>query len=150
MINILKKFFDKEENLNNVNTNHNLELLCGLMVEAANTDGFIDEKEIKKINSSLVNTFQEEPEDVKSVLNKAIDSKHNSKSLYYYTSKINKNYTKEKKVLLIQTLWEIILSDGEIHDYESSLIRRLAGLLYISDVEAGNAKKTALNNITNK
>ncbi len=120
------------------------------MVEAANTDGFIDEKEIKKINSSLVNTFQEEPEDVKSVLNKAIDSKHNSKSLYYYTSKINKNYTKEKKVLLIQTLWEIILSDGEIHDYESSLIRRLAGLLYISDVEAGNAKKTALNNITNK
>ena len=51
----------------------------------------------------------------------------------------------KKKLLLIETLWEIVLSDGQIHDYESSLIRRLSGLLYISDVNSGNAKKRALN-----
>ena len=49
----------------------------------------------------------------------------------------------KKKILLIEVLWEIILSDNEIHDYESNLIRRLAGLLYVSDVECGNAKKRA-------
>ena len=54
----------------------------------------------------------------------------------------------EKKLLLIETLWEIVLSDGNIHDYESNLIRRLAGLLYISDVASGNAKKRALNKIS--
>ena len=70
--------------------------------------------------------------------------------MFYYTSKINKIYSDEKKLLLIETLWEIVLSDGSLHDYESSLIRRLAGLMYISDVNSGNAKKRALNNISNK
>ena len=50
-------------------------------------------------------------------------------------------------MLLIEILWEIILSDGKLHDYETSLIRRLAGLLYISDVNSGNARKKALDKI---
>ena len=55
------------------------------------------------------------------------------------------HFDNEKKILLIEALWEIVLSDGEIHDFESNLIRRLAGLLYISDVNSGNARKRALN-----
>ena len=66
-------------------------------------------------------------------------------SSYYYTSFINKNFDDKKKILLIETLWEIVLSDGEVHDFESNLIRRLAGLLYISDVDSGNAKIRALD-----
>ena len=64
--------------------------------------------------------------------------------LYNYSS-INKNFDHHKKILIIEALWEIVLSDGEIHDFESNLIRRLAGLLYISDVDSGNAKKRALD-----
>ena len=41
-------------------------------------------------------------------------------------------------------MWEIVLADGKIHDFESNLIRRLSGLLYVSDVDCGNAKKTSL------
>ena len=63
---------------------------------------------------------------------------------------VNGEFSQEKKILLIETLWEITLSDGEIHDYESSLIRRLSGLLYISDIDSGNAKKRALNKISGK
>jgi len=74
-----------------------------------------------------------------------LKNKNNSKSLHYYTSFINKNFTDNKKILLIETLWEIILSDGNIHDYESNLLRRLSGLLYISDVNSGNARKRALD-----
>ena len=37
----------------------------------------------------------------------------------------------------------MILSDNEVHDFESNLLRRLAGLLYVSDIECGNAKKMA-------
>ena len=80
-------------------------------------------------------------------LNKGIKNKNNSKSLHYYTSFINKNFSEERKLLLIEVLWEIVLSDGKVHDYESNLIRRLAGLLYISDVNSGNARKKALNKI---
>ena len=75
----------------------------------------------------------------------AINNKDNSKSLYHYTSYINKNFTDDKKLLLIEAMWEIVLSDGKVHDYESNLIRRLAGLLYISDINSGNARKRALN-----
>ena len=42
--------------------------------------------------------------------------------------------------MFVEVLWEVILSDNEIQDFETNLIRRLAGLLYISDVECGNAK----------
>ena len=150
MLNILKNFFSSQEKDESSSSNDNLSLLCGLMVEAAYTDGSIDIEEIEKIKSVLVDSFKEDPLEVENILNKSINNKNNSKSLFYYTSKINKEYTKEKKIILIETLWEIVLSDNEIHEYESSLIRRLSGLLYISDVDSGNAKKRALNRISGK
>jgi uncharacterized tellurite resistance protein B-like protein len=115
------------------------------MIEAAYTDGKVDEIELNKIKSSLINVFKEDPEEVEIVIKEAINNKNNSKSLHHYTSFINKNFDENKKLLLIEALWEIVLSDGEIHDFESNLIRRLAGLLYISDVNSGNARKRALN-----
>ena len=148
MLNILKNFFEEKDT--DTNDFDSLELLCGLMIEAANSDGHIETEEVDKISSLLINVFKENADDVKIKLQQAINNRNNSKSLFYYTSKINKIYSDEKKLLLIETLWEIVLSDGSLHDYESSLIRRLAGLMYISDVNSGNAKKRALNNISNK
>ena len=55
----------------------------------------------------------------------------------------------KKKIILIETLWEIVLEDKKIHEFESNLIRRLAGLLYVSDISCGNAKKRALVKIEN-
>ena len=125
----------------------NLELLSGLMIEAAYTDGQIDEIEINKIKLTLINVFEEDPKEVDLFLDEALKNKNNTKSLHYYTSQINKNFSDDRKLLLIEALWEIVLSDGEIHDYESNLIRRLSGLLYISDVNSGNARKRALDKI---
>ena len=146
MINLLKNILNNP-NVTEDNSNKNLELLCGLMIEAAYTDGQIDLIEINKIKSSLINIFDEDPALVNLVTEEAIKNKNNSKSLHYYTSFINKNYDENKKLLLIETLWEIVLSDGDIHDFESNLLRRLAGLLYISDIDSGNARKRALDKI---
>ena len=110
------------------------------MIEAANTDGEVTQEELNKISHSLINVFREDPKAVEVSLTKAFENKNNSKSLYCYTSKLNKFYSNENKIKLIEVLWEIILADNEIHDFETNLIRRLAGLLYISDVECGNAK----------
>ena len=120
------------------------------MIEAANSDGEVDKNEITKISAILVDTFKERQSEVNIYLEHAIQNRNNSKSLFYYTSKINKEYSSEKKILLIETLWEIILADGKVHDYESSLIRRLSGLLYISDVNSGNARKRALDKLSQK
>jgi len=147
LINLLKNFFENKE-IDQNSKDSNLELLCGLMIEAANSDGDIGAEEIKKIRETLINIFKENPQEVDYVLGQSIKNSNNSKSLYYYSSKINKNYSDEKKILLIEILWEIVLADGQVHDYESSIIRRLSGLLYISDINSGNARKRALSKIS--
>ena len=146
MFKSLKSFFQDSEELAN-NDEGDLHLLCGLMMEAANVDGQIDQVEINKIHKVLIDVFNENPLSVEVELQKCLDEIGDNKSLYSFTSKINKSFESEKKMLLLEILWEIILEDGHVHDFESNLVRRLAGLLYISDVQCGNAKKKALDKI---
>ena len=149
MLKSLKNIFASDKSLNIETENTEVDILSGLMIEAANTDGEITQEELNKISYSLINIFKEDPKDVEESLNKAFENKDNSRSLYYYTSKLNKSYSDEKKIKLIEVLWQIILADNEIHDFETNLIRRLAGLLYISDVECGNAKIRAAQKVEN-
>ena len=145
MFQSLKNIFSGDKGINQENQNNEIDILCGLMIEAANTDGNITQEELNKISNSLINVFKEDPKIVEESLNNAFENKDNSKSLYFYTSKLNKSYTDDQKIQLLEVLWEIILADNELHDFEANLIRRLAGLLYISDVECGNAKIRAGN-----
>ena len=149
MLQSLKNIFAKELKVDE-DENDEIDILTGLMIEAANTDGNVTQDELNQISLSLINIFKEDPQNVEKSLTKAFENKDNSKSLYFYTSKLNKSYSDEKKILLIEVLWEVILSDNEIHEFESSLIRRLAGLLYISDVECGNAKIRASQSVDAK
>ena len=143
MLKSLINIFADNQSLGAEDENKQVDILSGLMIEAANTDGVITQEELNKISNSLINVFRENPEEVKTALSKALDDKDNSRSLFFYTSKLNKSFSHEKKLLLIEVLWEVILSDNEVHDFESNLLRRLAGLLYVSDIECGNAKKRA-------
>ena len=145
MLQSLKNIFSNNIDQNQEDDNKDIDILVGLLIEAANTDGNISEDELNKISSSLVKVFKENPKDVEESLSRALKNKNNSQSLYFYTSKLNKSFSHEKKILLIEVLWEVILSDNKIHDFESNLLRRLAGLLYVSDIECGNAKKRADN-----
>ena len=104
----------------------------------------VPEKEIDKISTFLVDLLEEKKEDVQREIDKCINDLNNHKSLHFFTSKINKIYSDENKIELIEILWEIILADGKVHDYESNLITRLAGLLYLNDYECGKAKKKVL------
>ena len=149
MIKSLKNLFSVNSTDSQDENNEDLKILCGLMIEAANTDGKVDNEEVKKISYTLINIFHEKPVDVENILKETITNKDEPKSLFFFTSKINKSFTEKKKLLLVEILWEIILSDGELHEFESNLIRRLAGLLYISDVSCGNAKKKAIERIKN-
>ena len=109
----------------------------------------VTQDEVNKISTTLTEIFKEDPLEVKKLLAKTLKYKDEPKSLQFFTYKINKSFAIEKKLLLIEILWEIVLADGEIHDFESNLIRRLAGLFYISDVSCGNAKRKAIEKIRN-
>ena len=145
MLNSLKNIFKQSENETQENNSEKqLNLLCGLMLEAAQVDGRVDQIEIDKISKILIENFHEDQLAVELELQNSLKKIDEPKSLHFFTSKLNKAFSNTKKDFLIETLWEIILLDGKVHEFESNLIRRLAGLLYISDVSCGNAKKRAL------
>ena len=143
LLNSLKNLFQQTD----VNINESIDelyLLCGIMMEAANIDGSVDKEETDKISNVLVENFNEDEVAVNRVIEKCLNELNDNKSLHFFTSRINKIFENEKKIKLIEILWEIILADGKIHNFESNLIRRLAGLLYVSDYECGKAKQKTL------
>ena len=146
MLKKLKFIFQQSKEVSN-NSINDLHLLCGLMIEAANIDGLVDQEEVNKISKVLIEVFHEDPSAVEIELQKCLNELGEHKSLHYFTSRINQSFEDKKKLLLLEILWEIILADGKIHDFESNLIRRLAGLLYITDVQCGKAKKKALEKL---
>ena len=75
MINLLKNILNHENSNDDGVSNKNLELICGLMIEAAFTDGKIEESELIKIKFSLVNVFHEDAKEVDLVLDEAIKIK---------------------------------------------------------------------------
>ena len=144
MFNSIKNIFKSSRDVSeDADSNYELTLLCGIMIEAAHTDGEVSKEEIIKIKETLKTIFSDNVDNINNILDKCLEDINESKSLHSFTSKINKLYNKEKKLMLIEKLWEIVLSDGKVHDFESNLIRRLAGLLYISDFNCGKARKKA-------
>ena len=123
MFNSLKNFFNQQENSDN-NLNEDLNILCGLMIETAYVDGKIDQSEINKISNVLIDTFKEDPKNVEGEIKKCLDELDDSKSFHYFTSKINKSF-----------------SDDNADMYETNLMRRLAGLLYIDAKIMGDLKE---------
>ena len=99
MIKLLKDILSNNTSEEDKKDTDNLELLSGLMIEAAYTDGRIDEIEKNRIKLSLINVFEEDPKEVDSILQDALKNKNNSKSLHHYTSLINKNFSNDKKLL---------------------------------------------------
>ena len=148
MLATLQKFFQQHNLERDQKTpNNELMLLCGIMMEAAVIDGTVDQDEIKKIKTSLVNIFNEKSDEVEGAISFCLEKINEPNSLHFFTSKLNKSFDDNKKIILLEVLWEIILADKQIHDFESNFIRRLAGLMYISDIHCGNAKKRVLTKL---
>lgn len=142
-----KLFNQEKENQTSGSNDDKIILFGGLLVEAALIDGIIDEKEIEKITKSIAYFFTLKYEAANIIIAGCLKNSNENNSFHYYTSRINKEFEYDKKINLLEMLWEVILIDKKIHDFEASLMRRVSGLLYISDIDSGNAKKRVLKNI---
>ena len=140
---LLNLFNQSTSNNSTEEIDNHLMLISGILIETAAVDGKIDESELSEIKKSLIYFFEINEEKSSYIVNKCLKKTNEPNSLHYFTSKINKEFEYEKKIKLLEILWEIILADGKIHDFETNMVRRLSGLLYVSDVDCGNAKKRA-------
>ena len=113
MLNSLKNIIKQLKNdTEETDSEGELNLLCGLMLEAAQIDGKVDQIEVDKISKILIEIFEEDQLQVEFELKKSLKKIDEPKSLHFYTSKLNKKFSNKKKELLIVSLWEIFLLDG--------------------------------------
>ena len=133
---------NKSPNKNNNVEDKNLVKITALLIHAAKIDDNYSDKErliiisfLKSIDSEI--NFEE-------IMKKAESDEENSNQILKYTQEIKKN-TLEFKKQIIKILWEIILSDNNSDLYENTLMRRIAGLLYIPDRLIGEIKIKVLN-----
>ena len=129
--------------LSNNKDKQNIELtkIVSLLIHAAKIDENYTDKEKDLINN-FINKFSEENSQNKTsseILEEAENQEKDSNHILEFTREIKKMDMKIR-ILVLETLWEIVLSDEKSGIYESNLIRRICGLLYISDKISGEVK----------
>ena len=141
MFDKLKSIFDKKVEEENEQFDTVQIAISTLMIQTAVYDGIFDEKEKSEI-LELIKKYFELTEDQKLSLFKiAMKVNDNSNDMQQFTRVLNTNLSEDEKLNIIEMLWKIIISDGHIDDYENALIRKISGLLYISDRDVGRIKK---------
>lgn len=114
---------------------------AALMVEAARLDDDFDAAERARIETLLQKQFSLKPAEASELLSAGEKASSDSVEWQGFTRAIKDGFEPEERVALIEMLWEVAYADGELHDYEASLIRRITGLLYVSDRDSGEARK---------
>jgi uncharacterized tellurite resistance protein B-like protein len=117
---------------------------AALMVEAATMDSDFDAEERARVARLVQERFARDPEEATDQVGEAERMAAASVQWHGFTSAIKDGFDHAERVQLIEMLWEVVYADGELHDYEASLLRRVAGLLYVSDRESGEARKRVL------
>ena len=145
--NLFKKKLSNEIQLNEQQNKDKIINIMALLIEASSIDGYIDEKETIRIIEIISKYFNSDINIIQRYYKEALSQKEENSSFYTFTSKINKEYNYNEKIQILEMLWEIILIDGEQHDFESNLMRRVSGLLYIKDIDSGKARKKVINTI---
>lgn len=130
---------------------HNVDELhlasAALLVEAASMDGHVDEAERLTIRTLLQSRFDLEEAVAEELVEEGCRASTSSTQLYGFTRMINDNLEPEERATILEMLWEVAYADGEVHPYESNLVRRVAGLLHVTDRDSGAARKRVVQRL---
>ena len=129
----------------NKNNNNNFIKIAALLIHAAKIDQDYTNLEKKIIEQTIVD-FGAKEEDLEFIMKKAKEIEENSNQILDFTKEV-KSLENEKKIRIIETLWKIIYSNKEADIFETNLMRRLGGLLYIDNKTLGDIKEKIKKNI---
>ena len=133
------KFAEKKDDFS-----HELaELVTALMVEAAAADGQIGIAETQLVTDCVSSQFNLADNEMKQILNRALDEVDNRIELHSLISRLRNKSDYEERIGVIEMVWMVVLADGRLDKIERQLMRRLAGLLFVSDVDSGLAAQNA-------
>jgi uncharacterized tellurite resistance protein B-like protein len=117
---------------------------AALLVEAACMDSEFDDEERQTIERLLAARFEMSEAEARELVEVAEEKVANSVELFSFARTVKNRFSHEERVELLEMLWEVVYADGELHDYEANLMRRMTGLIHVTDQEGGQARKRAL------
>ena len=138
MLNFFKS--DKSSKENNISV---ISVAC-LLIHAAKIDENYSNKEKEIIKQTLFKLGAND-KNIDEIIEKAENEEKNSNQILEFTKEA-KNLKKEKKIILLESLWSIIYSDKNADMYETNLMRRISGLLYLDNKMVGDIKEKIRNN----
>ena len=131
------------KNIKNINNNFESKI-CALLIHAAKIDENYTDKEVEIIKKTLIELGVKK-ENVSKTIEEAKIIEENSNQILEFTKEIKK-LPEKNKIKIIESLWSIIYSNNDADIYETSLMRRLAGLLYIDNKTMGDIKEKIKQN----
>ncbi len=139
--------FFKRNEVEEVETNSisfDLELTAAVLAyEIARIDGEIDENELKILMSELVLIANKTCKDESEILEIIESYSKNSVSFHDFIEDINRDYSKEQKLDLLRFMWDVAYADSKLDIEEERLIRRVADLIKIKNIEVLKLKDNA-------
>ncbi len=121
--------------------------VAALLVEAARRDDHFDPEERSQITQILRRAYGLTPEAAAELLGTAERANAESTQLYPFTHVIVERMAPEDRVHVIEMLWETVYADGILSPDEDTLIRQIAGLIFVSDRERADAHRRVLQRL---
>ena len=125
------------------NNNDNLVKIAALLIHAAKIDQDYSSQEEQIIEQTMIEIGVKK-ENIKTLMKNAENIENNSNQILSFTKEVKK-MSDENKIKIVMSLWKIIYSNKVADIYESNLMRRLAGLLYIDNKLMGDIKEKIKN-----
>jgi uncharacterized tellurite resistance protein B-like protein len=119
--------------------------LAVLLIEIARTDDRITDRERSIIGSVLAHRFDFSPDQVTRLVQVATEGAARATDLFHSTRVIVERFAEQERIGLIEDIWQVALADGlDANGDEDTLIRRIAGLIDVSDYDRGEARQRAM------
>lgn len=119
-----------------------------LLVEAACRDDTFEQDERETIEQLVADKFELSENDTQTLIESAHSAQQNSNQLYGFTRGMVDKMEYEERVHLIEMLWDVAYADGVLDPNEDTLIRKVAGLIYVTDHDRGAARRRVLERRT--
>lgn len=145
MVSAIKQFFDKYvKNTSDTSgeiPDHSLQIAtAALLIEMMRADSEINEDEKVIITRSMRSKFGLTDEEIDALLKIAHDKVWEATGYHEFTSLMNKGFSYKQKIIVIEHLWEVAYADNILDKHEEYMVRKIAGLIYVSHKDFIDAK----------
>ena len=152
MINRIKSFFvDHHAQSNTADQSHSIDefhlAAAALLVHAALIDAHFGDDERATIIRLIESRLELTREEAQALFDAAHEEVDRSIQLHGFTHAVKNGFSYDERVELTEMLWEVVYTDGKLDEFESQLMRRISGLIYVDDRDRGIARKRVLKRL---